>query len=1071
MNSSQWNPSVVAEELLNNEEILAYEPAPQYRMDFDSRIFGCNAMSELGKVLPDWSNLEVIHRNTLPPRSSFYPYASEEEALSYDSAKSSCLSLNGTWKFYLANSPFEAPKDVSKATFDSSKWGTVQVPGMWQLQGYGRGPHYTNVIYPFPVDPPHVPYYDNEAGTYRRTFTVPNTFVGQQLRLRFEGVDSSFHVWINGKEVGYSQGARNPSEFDVTDVVNLDGDNTLAVTVYQFCDGSYIEDQDQWWLSGIYRDVHLLAFPKFHMKDFHVQTLLDSEYTDAELCVKVDLEGSGSVALKLIDSSMKTIVDSTKDSEGPSVNFNLRVQNPHKWTAETPILYHLTLTLDGRQSIAQRIGFRKTEIKDGIFLVNGKRVVFRGVNRHEHSPISGRTVPLELLRQDLLLMKTHNVNAIRTSHQPNDIRMYDLADELGLWIMDEADLECHGFGEIDEVALPAHQRSMSFEEKKAVVYGGAARWTSSNPQWKEAYIDRARQLVTRDKNHASVVMWSLGNEAFYGCNFQSMYDWIKLYDQTRPVHYEGDLKAETVDVFSQMYPKIEDVVAFAKQPGLQKPVILCEYIHAMGNGPGAIKEYVDAFYKYPPLQGGFAWEWSNHGLKTRNSEGQEYYAYGGDFGDVPNDTNFIVDGLVWSDHTPAPGLVEYRKAIEPVQVLEGTHKRIRIVNRYDFLTLDHLQCTRSVVGDGYNQERMIVPLPSGVQPGDTIELDISGINVKDFKGEAYLQLDFTLKEPNLWADSGHEIAFGQIPIVGAKSVKPEYGLAKPPEVVQTPTKLKIQGTSSLWEMDLVRGALTSWFKDGVEIVNAAPEMDFYRAVTDNDRPADGWEWQDLRLNQTRPHTRKVTWQKIEGAIEVKVTSRIAPPVLAWQVDSTTTYSFTDSSLSIHVSGIPGGINLPKTFARIGMTMSLAPSFESVEWFGRGPGESYKDKKLSQKFGTYKAHVDELFTDYEVPQENGNRTDIRWVRFRGPKTTLSARFLTDGSSFTASHYRTSDLDECRHPYELHKRKCREVIVRLDHDHHGSVISSNCPLNRFGFASNSGIGLVLALVARRRYLNIH
>lgn len=522
------------------------------------------------------------------------------------------------------------------------------------------------------ADKIQVPFDDNMTGSYLVEFSVPSNFSNSQLRLRFEGVDSAFHLWLNGKEIGYSQGSRNPSELDITNHVK-DGKNTLAVRVYQWCDGSYIEDQgestpcifqrrrfsfaiDQWWLSGIFRDVFLLAFPKEHIMDFHIQTLLDEQYIDATLSVSVDMEGVKDVSIKLLDSDKFTVIaqDTISASTG-SVSFSLDVANPRKWTAEDPYLYHVVLTLGG-QVIAQRIGFRKVELKDGLFLVNGKRIVFRGVNRHEHHPTKGRAVGLELLRHDLLLMKKSNINALRTSHQPNDYRLYDLADELGLWLIDEADLECHGFDSIHEVALPPEEQAKSFEEKKVITYGRAGKWLSDNPEWENSYLDRAKQLVQRDKNHASVIIWSLGNEAFYGRNFKAMYKWVKEFDPTRLVHYEGDTEAETTDCHSLMYPKISEIVNFANNWDGKKPLILCEFAHAMGNGPGSFKEYIDEFYKHPCLQGGFVWEWANHGLLTKNADGAEYYGYGGDFGEPVHDYNFVMDGLITSDHTPGKSL-------------------------------------------------------------------------------------------------------------------------------------------------------------------------------------------------------------------------------------------------------------------------------------------------------------------------------------------------------------------------------------------------------------------------------
>jgi beta-galactosidase len=459
---------------------------------------------------PDWANLQVLHRNTLPPRSNFLLYSREADALSRDITKAKCHTLSGTWKFHLAKTPFEAPDEFISLGFDSSKWHKIEVPGMWQLQGFGRGPHYTNVQYPFFVDPPHPPYEDNECGSYLTTFELPKELSGHQLRLRFEGVDSAFHVWLNGEEVGYSQGSRNPSEFDVTRLIKSQGPNVLAVRVYQFCDGSYIEDQDQWWLSGIFRDVHLLGFPKdVHFKDLEVRTAFDNKYVDAKLEVTVTLSAPSDVSFKLLDSKQNLVWETkeTVDRTDPTRRtVSTVIQQPEHWTAETPCLYTLVLSVNDGQFLSHRVGFRQVEIKDGLLKINNQRVVFKGANRHEHHPKSGRTIPLEFLRHDLYLMKQHNINAIRTSHQPNDPRLYHLADELGFWVVDEADLECHGFEMIADAALPSEQRSLPFAERQKLTRDNAAKWTSDNDDWRgecdpgfiaDIHIDQIRGVQYR----------------------------------------------------------------------------------------------------------------------------------------------------------------------------------------------------------------------------------------------------------------------------------------------------------------------------------------------------------------------------------------------------------------------------------------------------------------------------------------------------------------------------------------------------------------------------------------------
>ena len=544
---------------------------------------------------PDWNNIDIIHHNTLAPRSDFFVYDSEADALSRDIEKARVQCLSGKWKFDLAESPFEGPEDFYYRHHDASKWADITVPGMWQLQGFGKGPQYTNINFPWPVDPPNVPYDWNECGRYVTSFSASRSFAyGRQLRLRFEGVDAAFKVWVNGKEVGYSQGSRNPSEFDVTGDVRVgdDHDNVLAVEVYQRCDGSYLEDQDQWWLSGIFRDVYLHSFPKEHPVDFQVVTDLDEKYQDATLKVRVDMSASSDVELKLLDADQNLVACSTK-TVGSSDWFEIPVTDPEKWTAETPYLYTLILNFHSKSkcSVAQQIGFRSMGLIDGVFCVNGMPIKIRGINRHEHHPDHGRAVPYEFMRRDLVLMKRHNINAVRTCHQINDPRLYDVADELGLWVLDEADLECHGFG--DTGADPAE-------------------FASNNPAWKDQYVDRARQMVERDKNHPCIIMWSLGNESFYGQNHQAMYDCIKDIDDTRMVHYEGDQEAQTADIYSRMYAGVDYIEEFAKEKEWSKPLVLCEYLHAMGNSCGAIKEYVEAFYKHPRLMGGFVWEWANH---------------------------------------------------------------------------------------------------------------------------------------------------------------------------------------------------------------------------------------------------------------------------------------------------------------------------------------------------------------------------------------------------------------------------------------------------------------------------
>ncbi|KAI1259599.1 glycoside hydrolase family 2 protein [Xylariaceae sp. FL1019] len=1024
---------------------------------------------------PDWNNLEVLHRGTVPPRANFHIYNSVNDALSYDPSKAQTSSLSGTWKFLLARNPFEGPEGFEDPAFDVAGWADTQVPSMWQLNGYGKGPQYTNVNFPIPVDPPNVPFDDNETGHYVRKFTVPKTLRDSQLRLRFEGVDSAYHVWLNGKELGYHQGSRNPAEFDISDVVDWAGENTVAVKVYQYCDATYIEDQDQWRISGIFRDVQLVGFPsKARIEDLFFQTKFDKEYVNAELKLRVDVNCSCEVQVTLYDlERVPVFASGSKIPLGGSTDLSFKVKNPAKWTAETPNLYTLVVALNGTSFIPQRVGFRQVEMKDGLLKVNGQRIVLKGANRHEHHPQLGRAVPYEFMKQDLLLMKTHNINAIRTSHQPSDVRLYDLADELGFWVMDEADLECHGFESICDAELSPAERALPFRERQMLTRANAAKWTSDNPAWEKAYVDRAIQLVRRDQLHPSVIIWSLGNEAFFGRNHEAMTKWIKSYDDSRPVHYEADIYADTVDMYSRMYPPVEEIVEFGKDETKTKPLVLCEFVHAMGNGPGNIKEYVDAFYDYEKLQGGFVWEWANHGLLTKDkSTGEEYYAYGGDFDDDPNDANFVMDGVLFSDHTPNPGLIEYKKAMEPVKVLASTPKQATIVNRYDFLTLGHLEATYIILDDGKKTAQAgSIEIPYGIKPGHTAKIDLPASTSK-LEGEGILQITFKQKTATESLPAGHEIAFTEISInpdtPSLLSLQPPVPDSKP-TIKETGNMVLISTPTTTWEFNRILGQITSFVKNGVEFLATSPEVTFFRAPTDNDEPQDGADWISRRLDIAVASTRETStaWLLDDHGhrqFTITVKQRFAPPVFSWSISLSIVYTFSScGSVSIHVNGIPQGSNLPRTLPRIGLEFEMPPSWageNAITWYGRGPGESYSDKKLSQRTGVYTSSISDLWTDYEYPQEGGNRTDARWVRFNGTQDqSMTAQFsdLSHAAAnrralfdFNASHYRTKDVAAAKHPHELRKKKQDNVVVRLDAKHHGLGSGSCGPRTRDEYA---------------------
>ncbi|PGH14334.1 hypothetical protein AJ79_03156 [Helicocarpus griseus UAMH5409] len=1012
----------------------------------------------------DYENPKIFERNRLKARSYFIPQ--------------NALLLNGKWDFFYAPSPVHAPKPMqgSVSTEESnSGWSSIDVPGHWQLQGYGK-PHYTNVIYPFPVRPPFVPT-ENPTGTYRRTFHVPPIWdLTWQLRLRFEGVDSAYYVWVNGVQAGYAQGSRNPAEFDISNLVKRDGPNELFVIVFKWSDGSYIEDQDQWWLSGIFRDVYLLAFPSVaRVEDFFVKTELDSTYTDGTLDLHLDLALKTSCVVKATLRDSYRAIDSKEVSLGSELRMStvqFSVDNPKKWTAENPYLYDLEICLftaentsQAIQTIRHKVGFRVVEMKNGNITVNGKPILLRGVNRHDHHPRFGRAVPLSFIREDLLLMKRHNINALRCSHYPSHPRLYDLCDEIGLWVMDEADLECHGF--YDAVARPLDiPESMDYDQRKKLTFGEAAKFTSDSEEWKDAYVDRMVQLVQRDKNHPSIIIWSLGNEAFYGQNHKAMYDYAKTVDPGRPIHYEGDAEAISADMFSYMYPSVDRIsrLAIAEGDNFAKPIVLCEYGHAMGNAPGGLAEYMSAFRKYRRLQGGYIWEWANHGLwvdpSVEGKPGKPFYAYGGDFGDTPNDGSFVMDGLCFSNHTPTPGLVELRKAYEPLEVtISGDDLVVR--NWYDFVSLDHLVVDYKIESFVGHSKSIIT---TGLLTLPVIQAGKSGAlklpfdkTYNQIPGEVWLTVTFRSKYATEWDESGHEVAWFQHRLASNPGLLFISGMPTSKLGISI-TKLahSINGSDFSFKFSRTTGHLTAWSSKGYNLLESdsptSPglSLGFWRPPTDNDLPWDAKEWKRHGLNEMTSQLRHLDiQQKPTGDIKLTTEAWLSPPILCWGYIAKTTYTISATgTLSITISLTPEG-PFPPTLPRIGLDITLPTTLQNAIWFGRGPGESYADKKLSQKLGLYTATIDQLHTPYEVPQENGNRVDTRWLKISGANGGMGIKACRledvgkkasgDSSSFqwALSRYSPQVIEEAKHPGDLVEDP---LVTRLRLDAEGAGVGT-------------------------------
>ena len=826
----------------------------------------------------DWENPRVVGRNKEPGHVPLVPYTDIHSALIGKRENSPYWrSLNGTWKFRWAPNPDAAPDDLYLVDLDDSDWDEIPVPANWQLHGYDV-PMYTNVQYPFPIDNlPGVPHDDNPVGSYRTTFNVPMKWDDRRIFIVFEGVDSAFYLWVNGQEVGYSQDSRLPAEFDITPYVKA-GKNVLAVRVYRWSDGSYLEDQDHWRLSGIHRDVYLYAAPSGCVRDYCVRTLLDDDYQDAVLQVRAHVAaytedaGEYTVEIRLQDADGQVVEGgpvsgtvSPQPGEEAVLNLEWPVKAPRKWSAEDPYLYDLLVILkDGRGNIIEvessKVGFRRVEIANAQLLVNGVPVEIGGVNRHDHDPDTGKVVSREAMLADVLLMKRHNINAVRTSHYPNDPYFLDLCDRYGLYVFDEANLETHGVWD---------------------------RLTK-DPEWHDAFMERVIRMVERDKNHPSIIVWSLGNESGYGPNHAAMADWVHENDPTRPVHYHPAEDAPTVDILAPMYPPVDKIIAMAEVPDETRPVIMCEYAHSMGNSTGNLKEYWEAVRRYPRLQGGFIWDWIDQGLRQRTPEGVEWFAYGGDFGDEPNDANFCINGLIGPDRKPHPALIEYKKILQPV-VVEPEDLNlllVRVTNRYSFSTFEHLRAVcRLIADDRVLQERTLM-LPE-LGPGESASVLAPVTPPRLTPGTEYwLTFHFLLGQSTLWADADHEVATEQLKlpwtVPAADPLQPEEMPALEPVDADDDDTIGVNGEGFEVAFSRRTGRMTTFRKDGRDLLVEGPRLNLWRAPTDND--ANTWgdqkaaiRWREAGLDRLEETVQDVTVETVSPQVaRVTVRTTLAP---------------------------------------------------------------------------------------------------------------------------------------------------------------------------------------------------
>lgn len=968
-----------------------------------------------------WENHQIDGINRMPARAHFLTFPSKEKALLNNNRYTHAFkNLNGVWKFMFLDAPEYSPEGFFNSDFDVTKMDDITVPGNWQLQGYGKM-HYSDLWYNFPINPPYVPT-ENPTGIYKRTFFVEESYRDKKIIIRFCGVDSAYHLWINGKEVGYSKVARNESEFDITDLIRVGEENDVTVRVYQWSDGTYLEDQDMWWESGIFRDVELIGVPKDGINDYKVIADLDDEYKNGIFKVEAFLRTikEVNVTFELVDAGENTVFTKTVVAKEGKACIDEVITNVNHWTAETPYLYKLFMTVedDGQivEVIPQNVGFRNIKLNGETFLVNGVDIKFKGVNRHDYSPQNGRVVSREEIEKDIILMKQFNINAIRTSHYPNSYYLYDLCDEYGMYLIAETDLECHGF----ELT-------------------GDYKWITDDPSWELAYVSRMTRMIERDKNHPAIIFWSLGNESAFGCNFRKMTDVAHEMDPTRLVHYEGDFDVESADVYSTMYTWIEN----PKKPYLmkdiieksKKPHIHCEYCHAMGNGPGNLKDYQDLVYAHDKLQGGFVWEWFDHGIESFTESGEKYYRYGGDFGDDPSNKDFCIDGLIMPDRTPSPGLYEYKKVIEPITTTAIDIQKgiINLLSRYDFANLDRFNLVYKVMEDDVILQTGFMAVPSieaRANKDITLPYDLSAIKVKP-GAHYYVNISYQLREDTRYASSGHELATAQFELPLYKEgimVRPEGIL----NVEKEHTTLHVKGANFSLDFNLVNGNLMNIVRDGMQVLSKGPRLTLWRAPISNDMEIIDKLKKVYFLHLEHEVVMNIDYHMEGNILKVEVDTINSTTNSAWHFKTKYVYTVCPSGdILIDVEGTPSGrVDLaPDMLPRIGVSMHLDKSMEHVRYFGMGPGENYADSKEAAQMGLYANTVDGLFTNYVIPQENGNHMGCKWVSMTNDRG-MGLLASTEGDfNFSASWYEDKDLDDAKHTCDLVKRDY--IVFNVDY----------------------------------------
>ncbi len=1000
------------------------------------------------KYLHEYENPAVVGVNREPPRAAFLPCPDRESALRSGFLESPWkISLNGKWRFKLVPNPSQVPPGFHEPSFDDSEWDEIEVPSCWQLLGYDR-PIYLNVRYPFPPNPPYVPKDWNPTGLYRRRFNLDADLEGKRVFLVFEGAGSAFYVWVNGKYVGFSKDSRTPAEFDVTPFVRR-GENLIAVEVLRWSDGSYLEDQDMWRLSGIFRDVYVYLAPEVRVRDFFVKTRFDERYEDADLEVLVKVRNYSSserrglaVELELLDAEGRPVLDkplsqsvaAVKPGEEVYLNFKCRVRSPRKWSAEDPYLYNLLITLkdeSGRvlEVIREFVGFRQVEVRDGRILVNGRPVYLKGVNRHEIDPVRGYAVTKELMELDAKLMKQLNFNAVRTSHYPNHPYWYHVCDRYGIYVIDEANIECHGLANIGRAGLILRNEP------------------ANNPEWLPAFMDRVVRMVERDKNRPCVIMWSLGNESGYGFNHEAAAAWVKAYDPTRLVHYEGATHVlwskgfvpKSVDVISVMYPTLEFLEWLATELQDDRPVIMCEYAHSMGNSTGNLKEYWDVIRKHRRLCGGFIWDWVDQGL-LKEENGVRYFAYGGDFGEEIHDGNFNINGIVFPDRTPQPAVWECKKVQQPVEAepVDLSRGLVKIENRFDFLRLDEVVEVRWEVRAGGRvlQEGVLAAPAVGPRESATIQVPYK-LPEPEPGTEYWLVLRYKLIRDFPWAGRGFEVGWSQFKLPVRAPEPPPLRAAEMPAVrLELGEAVRVVGEGFELTFDTRTASFTYTYR-GRPLIKGFNPLEVWRAPTDNDEG--GW------MARTAYKWREVGLDRVQHRVESVSASLLAPQaalIEAWvRTEAPDTRLGFRSRLRLVVYGngdvrvaadVKPDEGLPQ-LPRAGFTLQLPGALSRVVYYGRGPHENYVDRKWGAMVDVYSTTVDEMFVPYLKPQECGNRCDVRWAALRDGEGYGVLAIADELMEFSAHRCTPHDLAAAKHPHEIKWRE--DVFAHLDYKQRG------------------------------------